>query len=520
MNKKITLLILFSVLFSVWFNSRTRAQCTGCTEILGEHTKSVIADSSTIVVPDNYSTIQEAIDKASKGDTIFVRAGTYPEHVVVDKSLSLSGENKHDTTIDGGGNGIVIRLTASNITFSGFTIQNGELGILFWYSSHNIFAGNTISSNSYGIYLQYSYYNILSGNAAINNSRNGIYMEGSTYNALTGNTISSGNDYGIYLYHSDNNVLSGNAFSGNDDGIRFRDSDNNVLSGNTFADNRHGILLYCSGNTTLLHNNFVDNFEPSRSIDSVNSWDDGTEGNYWSDYGDTDANSDGIGDLPYLIDENNQDGHPLMAMFLQFNVSIENQCYVIDVVSNSTISNLKCHSDLDNRNNLLRFRVEGAGFCRISVPNALIVPPLSVRVDGNPPLYFKEVWANGTRTWLYFTFDYPEHEVTITHVIHHEQLLWSQWAILGLTILIAIQLLISIRYYRLFKKQKKVIEAYERELGIFPVSHEERARMHFVKDVISREEKIEKFKKKYGITVQPARTLEDLMEKLGIQKES
>jgi len=69
-----------------------------------------------IIVPDNYPTIQEAINNANEGDIIYVRNGTYYENVIVNKTVSLIGDNKFDTTIDGGGSGKVIFITADNVT--------------------------------------------------------------------------------------------------------------------------------------------------------------------------------------------------------------------------------------------------------------------------------------------------------------------------------------------------------------------------------------------------------------------
>lgn len=51
--------------------------------------------------PGNYSKIQDAIDNASNGDTVFVYNGIYYENLVVDKSINLQGENKEYTIIDG-----------------------------------------------------------------------------------------------------------------------------------------------------------------------------------------------------------------------------------------------------------------------------------------------------------------------------------------------------------------------------------------------------------------------------------
>lgn len=58
------------------------------------------ASPTTVWVPDDYPTIQEAVDAAEDGDTIRVRAGTYIEEVVIQsKSISLIGDDASNTTI-------------------------------------------------------------------------------------------------------------------------------------------------------------------------------------------------------------------------------------------------------------------------------------------------------------------------------------------------------------------------------------------------------------------------------------
>jgi nitrous oxidase accessory protein NosD len=86
------------------------------------------ADPDTIRVPADYPTIQKAINVANPGDTIEVAAGTYYEHLTINKPLTLKGESARTTIIDGNFTGIVVSITAaaSNAYISGFTIRNGE----------------------------------------------------------------------------------------------------------------------------------------------------------------------------------------------------------------------------------------------------------------------------------------------------------------------------------------------------------------------------------------------------------
>jgi pectin methylesterase-like acyl-CoA thioesterase len=55
--------------------------------------------ASTTYVPDEYSTIQAAVNAASNGDTIIVRDGTYTENIKVDKSLTIRSKNGPDYTV-------------------------------------------------------------------------------------------------------------------------------------------------------------------------------------------------------------------------------------------------------------------------------------------------------------------------------------------------------------------------------------------------------------------------------------
>gem|GEM_PF-1415760 len=82
------------------------------------------------VGPNNYTTIQDAINDATDGDSIFVYPGTYNEdQITVDKALKITGSETETTIIDGGGASLtscgLVRIIANgDVTFQGFTVQN------------------------------------------------------------------------------------------------------------------------------------------------------------------------------------------------------------------------------------------------------------------------------------------------------------------------------------------------------------------------------------------------------------
>src|SRR5674476_826045 len=57
--------------------------------------------SETLVVPQDYSTIGEAISHASAGDTILIQSGVYNENIRIDKSLMMEGQDQSNTIILG-----------------------------------------------------------------------------------------------------------------------------------------------------------------------------------------------------------------------------------------------------------------------------------------------------------------------------------------------------------------------------------------------------------------------------------
>jgi len=155
----------------------------------------------------------------------------------------------------------------------------------------------------------------------------GIDLANKDRHDLTIKNLNIKNFYiGTYLYTS-NNTITDCALSDNIVGILLS-GDSNTITNNYIARNEEGIFFGVNNpgdeplNIILTHNSFVDNIvhfsgcfcEGYNTTETVHTWDDGEEGNYWSDYNGTDADGDGIGDTPYVIDVQNKDRHPLMQL--------------------------------------------------------------------------------------------------------------------------------------------------------------------------------------------------------------
>jgi parallel beta-helix repeat protein len=105
------------------------------------------------------------------------------------------------------------------------------------------------------------------------------------------------------------NNITGTASS--DIGVELYRSHNCTVTGNTIQDHATGIRLYYSGYNTFTQNNVLNNQVQVASSSSANQWDNGTIGNYWSSYLGADADGDGVGEEPYVIDADNMDRFPL-----------------------------------------------------------------------------------------------------------------------------------------------------------------------------------------------------------------
>jgi parallel beta-helix repeat protein len=204
-----------------------------------------------------------------------------------------------NTMVNGGTDGIYFYKGHYN-TITNNYIQDTINGIHVYQSSSSTISDNKITKNTNGIYLdEYSLHNLISGNILENNSH-GIGIGSSFYNTITRNYIANNSHSGIWLAgRSANNTITENNLTNNADGVYIREADYNNLFNNNFINNTRQVWD--------LAIDYPDHYSLSR-----NFWDNDIMGNYWSNYNGTDSNGDGIGDIPYIIDENSQDNFPLM----------------------------------------------------------------------------------------------------------------------------------------------------------------------------------------------------------------
>jgi parallel beta-helix repeat protein len=251
----------------------------------------------------NYSHIQYALDNATEGATIFVYddSSPYYENILIERSVSLIGENKVTTIIDGLSRYYVISIYANDVTVSDFTIQYGGSG---WSTGGIYVAGTDVIVKQ----------NIIQYNA------NGVFIEGASYNHILNNTIQHNIYHAVRLEYTSFNRIIDNSIINNDNGIYMWESPDNVIVRNVLNyNNWAGIILgeFCDRNS-IFHNTFMNNQIEHAYDLSNNSWDAGYPlgGNYWDDYDGEDIDQDGIGDIPYVIrGPNAVDYYPLMQPY-------------------------------------------------------------------------------------------------------------------------------------------------------------------------------------------------------------
>ena len=183
---------------------------------------SAVSGGNTIYVDDDggadYTSIQDAVDAASDGDTIYVYSGTYYEHVKINTSIVLQGEDKESTIIDAGGNLSAVIVTADNVEITGFSVMNTGP---YWPNS-------------------------------------GIALHKNKECIVTDNIVSNC-FIGIHAYITSDVTICKNTVTDSEFGIRIQKTKFSTITRNTMQDNHHGMELNAAYFNEIIENNFINN---------------------------------------------------------------------------------------------------------------------------------------------------------------------------------------------------------------------------------------------------------------------
>ena len=329
------------------------------------------------IVPDNYPTITEALLNSQDGDTIFVKNGTYRESQLnVTKSIKLIGEDANNTKIINTDQvnwdptlypfpqpfPKIIYITADNVQVTGFTLSCnysrwapidinannviancnifGETGSTVVNGNNNAVIQNLFTKDVAGPFIGCSgSNNTIASNVMIRESEiaNAYLNVRGVSNLVYNNTLKNGIiELSGYKHMIINNKFVNGGLVINQDSFDCTISNQKINSislmgfNHVFCENEIGTIEIGgvhgsedAANNSFYRNNFLGE-PPELGVGTKAPgpiiWDNGVEGNYWVGYRGSDANNDGIGDTPYIIDSNNQDNYPIM---LPVDVAIE-----------------------------------------------------------------------------------------------------------------------------------------------------------------------------------------------------
>jgi parallel beta-helix repeat protein len=359
----------------------------------------------------DFSTIQGAINAAADGDVVFVHNGTYSENVVLNKSLSLIGENRNSAVVQSvGGLSNSVNVNASDVFLANLTIRDGFCGVAV-QGERVMIASCRFLYNSVGVYL-------------------------AGYNCSVISNEFVRNDVGIDVFDSDSNVILNNHIEQNNwigISVEFQ-SKYNLIKFNNISDNGFspyypdligGISLYDSWSNTFVGNNIMHNNIQVKDHGpgfSPNAWSKyfPSCGNYWSDYVEkfpdaSEIQDSGVWATPYSINDVNVDQYPLVAPIQVFNVNtLDGKSSRMAMSTNSTVSAV--NFSLGDQFSV-SFNVTGAsgsaGFCRVNIPKELaeIGSGWTVLIDGEEKNC--TIFSAQDSSYLYFAYNHSIRTVRI-----------------------------------------------------------------------------------------------------------
>ena len=304
------------------------------------------ASNDSITVKEGES-IQEAINKAPEGATIYIEPGTYIQYrIIVNKTLTIIGKNREETIINGSHEEeatALFSVIANHVTIKNLTITNARSDI---------------------------------GIAIILKNVQNITIEDCKITK---------NPCGIEFINCNNSRITRNILTNNTNGIEIKSGTSNLIAFNNLMNNTNGISLGLNAKSNTIYCNNFENIMSNRGGlgFSFNKWN-GTYvlgGNYWNDYEGNDQKggpnqdqpgSDGIGDKAYGEENYGPDYYPYMSKLQFFNLGLwDSKEYYLTISTNaSNISNVIFNPE--QKTVSFTTQQDTTAYCRIIIPRTLL----------------------------------------------------------------------------------------------------------------------------------------------------
>jgi len=220
---------------------------------------SITAEAKEISVPDEFASIQLAVDSAISDDVIVVAPGIYYENISIGKPLTVwSKKGPKDTFIRSKdpNKAVFTLLETAGVRITGLAIEGSyKAGVHIYKSSASAIYDNVFKDNYNGIYLQNSTDNSLKNNV-VDGNVTGIYLYYSDKNEILKNSTDSNSDKGIVLHASHDNKIIDNKVNGNLwNGITLTSSNRNIVRDNRVVRNTFAIVISNECKENIVENN-------------------------------------------------------------------------------------------------------------------------------------------------------------------------------------------------------------------------------------------------------------------------
>lgn len=218
-----------------------------------------IDGARTYIVDDsdfaNYQNIQQAVNAASNGDTIYIKPGEYNEAVILNKSLSLMpliGETE-PIILKGDGLEAGITITADGCSLQGITIQDFSGPAIYIQSNQNTIKENVLKKSSPAILVRGCNENVITKNTMTDSQGAVAIWENATNNVVSENNI-VGCNVSIVIRQAAENKIEGNKISDAYWGLWLDHAKGCQIESNDIQSKRYGMwVLNCTGDTISLN---------------------------------------------------------------------------------------------------------------------------------------------------------------------------------------------------------------------------------------------------------------------------